>query len=127
MYEKSVESVTENLSTDMGVFELSVSDNGVFDLFGTSGDGQLSAGSSAGEFEAAGSVSENMAVSAGDSVYPLDNTGYAETAVENSQLLEIAEGVKALNGTVMLLLFFLLITWAEKKLNVVVHRFSGRR
>lgn len=55
-------------------------------------------------------------------------TGTSANVESNMQLLaQISQGIDTLNSTVTLLFFFLLMAWAEKKINVVVRRFSEKR
>lgn len=66
-----------------------------------------------------------LSVTAGDS-----GTGGIETVVQvdyTENLQVISEGISQLNNAALLIFFFLLLSWAEKKISVTVNRFTSDR
>ncbi len=115
--------VEENVSSNSGV-----SDNTINS--GWNGSSSISAGNS-GQAESA-YVSGNGDIATLPEVYnSVSNngtyTGTSDTGESVQYLAQISQGIGTLNSTVTLLFFFLLMAWAEKKINVVVRRFSEKR
>lgn len=93
-----------------------------------------------GEFTGESAVSD---ISAGDShnmgsdwsdgfndgYVSIENSGevYTVVDIDNELLFSIREEISSLNSTVFLIFMFLLLSWTEKKLSVVVNRFTRER
>lgn len=126
----NVENNQENLQTVEGtvISNVGVSDNDIDNNW--SWDSSLSSGDSgqAVDFDISGNGNTD-AVTESDNTVSGSNS-YIGTSTDinySAQLVEVSQGITALNGTVTLLFFFLLMTWAEKKINTVVRRFSKER
>lgn len=121
------ELVTETVSGNSGISDPLADDSGNGSSFISGGDnGQVVDTDTSGAPNVAVSADAN-AVSGGDFLYSGNGNTYTETSTEIQYLETISQGIETLNSTVTLLFFFLLITWAEKKINVVVRRMTEKR
>jgi len=121
--QENYETVGENISSGNGV------SGNVVDVSGNGGS-SVSSGNN-GQVEYAdtsgnGDFTGNAENSVSDGNYNL----YTATSADidySPQMAELTQGVNALNAIVTLLFFFLLMAWAEKKINTVVRRFSEKK
>lgn len=124
------ESIYENLST---VGETVSGNAGVsLNVVDVSGNGSasISAGNSGETYTVIVSGNGYADVSSGNSNTVSGSSsdiGAAGTVADVQTSVEILEEIRTLNGTLLLFFFFVLMAWTEKKITVIVRRFSEKR
>lgn len=126
--------MNESIKEDLQIIEKAVSGNSgvsvnIVDVSGN-GNASVSAGSSGETYAVDVSGNGSTGVSSGNSYTVIGSSsdiGAAGTVADIQTSVEILEEIRTLNVTLLLLFFFLLMAWAEKKITVVVRRFSRER